>query len=307
MKRTAREIAERLFAGLWNRYLDRVPYARTYTNLLEQKHVNLIVDHVSFRTFNSHCGEQPEGIQAIRHIFDCLEYCKAESYRFKKKKLSAIHMEHPDKVLPKIFISQLEVNELPDWAQKAIAGEINQTPYQLSDKGIELLNQLKTDHELTAEAADVLTEDLLRYFKRPWKVPSKDTVLKLNDVSQYAAWVLLHGNSVSHFAALFDNKLSGEWPDLESVVLSMLLSDVPMMENIEGTKESKLRQTATFAVKEEVKVKSEDGFEKIPWTYACFELVQRNNIEEGGQRKLFSGFNENQERHLFGITTTHEN
>lgn len=80
-----------------------------------------------------------------------------------------------------------------------------------------------------------------------------------------------------------------------------------MKESIEGEKGSKLQQSATLAVKEDVSVKGEFGFEKIIWTYAYFELVQRNYIEENGTSKLFSGFLREQARHLFDLTETHDN
>ena len=80
-----------------------------------------------------------------------------------------------------------------------------------------------------------------------------------------------------------------------------------MKDTLEGEPGSKLRQTATLAVKEEVDVKGEDGFEKIIWTYAYFELAERNYIEVDGKRKLFSGFLGKQANHLFDLTETHEN
>ena len=70
---------------------------------------------------------------------------------------------------------------------------------------------------------------------------------------------------------------------------------------------AKLRQSATLSVKEEVKVKIEDGFEKIIWTYAYLELTERNNIIENGTSKLFSGFLGAQATHLFDMTQTHDN
>ena len=49
-----------------------------------------------------------------------------------------------------------------------------------------------------------------------------------------------------------------------------------MKETIEGIKGSKLKQSATQAVKEEVEVIGDDGPEKMVWTYAYYELAQRN-------------------------------
>jgi len=221
--------------------------------------------------------------------------------------LNAVHFEHHDEMFPKIFVSQLEVSELPEWAQNMINKAVHNTSYLLSDKSIELLGILEENGSLPSEAAEYLVNDLVHYFRRPWNIPLKEDVLKINDISQYGAWVLLHGNSVNHFAAFINYQDVKEWPDLETTCEALAVAGVPMKDEIEGEKGSKLQQSASLAVKEEVKVKSENGFEKMIWTYAYFELVQRNYIDENGVQKLFSGFLGEQATHLFDLTETHDN
>lgn len=307
MKRTTKEIAGLLIDSLWNQYIERVPYAKQYVDLVTQKGGKVVIDHIAFRTFNAHTGEQPEGIRAVRHILNFLGYKTVSKYNFPKKKLKAAHFEHPDDGFPKIFVSQLEVNELPEWTQKMINASVNSTLYLLSDKSLELLRILEETGVLPSEAAEYLVNDLVHYFRRPWNIPLKDDVLKINDVSQYGAWVLLHGNSVNHFAVLINNQDVKEWPDLKTTSNALTASGVPMNDKIEGENGGKLQQIATYAVKEEVKVKGETGIEKMIWTYAYFELIQRGYIEEGGTKKLFGGFVEEQANHLFNMTRTRDN
>lgn len=307
MKRTTKEITGLVIDKLWEQYIERVPYAKQYVDLVAQKGGKVVIDHIAFRTFNAHTGEQPEGIRAIRHILNFLDYKQVSKYSFPKKKLKATHFEHPDDSFPKIFVSQLEVNELPEWTQTMINASVNSTLYLLSDKSLELLRVLEGNSTLPVEAADYLVDDLVNYFRRPWNIPLKDDVLKINDVSQYGAWVLLHGNSVNHFAVFINYQDVKEWPDLETTSNALATEGIPMNEKIEGGKGSKLQQTATHAVKEEVKVKGENGIEQMIWTYAYFELTQRNYIEEGGVKKLFSGFLGEQANHLFDMTQTHDN
>lgn len=304
---TRKEITRLLFDRLWNKYIERVPYGKIYTDLVTEKGGKIVIDHIAFRTFNSHTGEQPEGIRAIKHILNFLDYKPVAKYSFSKKKLSAVHFEHPDEMFPKIFVSQLEVSELPEWAQQIVNNRIHNTSYLLTDKSIELLGILGESGVLPIEAAEYLVEDLVGYFRRPWNIPLKENVLKMNDVSQYGAWVLLHGNSVNHFAILFNSQLVKEWPDLEATCKALVEAGVPMKDEIEGEQGSKLRQAATQAVKEEVKVKVENGFEKMVWTYAYLELTERNLIDENGTLKLFSGFLGAQASHLFDTTQTHDN
>ena len=307
MKKSAKQITQDLLEKLWSKYTKRVSYANKYVELVTQKGGRVVNDHIALRTLNTRTGEQPGGIRAIKHILNCLEYTPMQKYPFPKKKLSAVHFEHPDKMFPKIFVSQLEVDLLPTWAQKIINKTVKDTPYILSDNSIELLQKLKESGSLPIEAADLLAADLVQYFRRPWGIPNKEDILKLNDVSQYAAWVLIHGNSVNHFTAFINYQNVAEWPDLESTCKGLAEAGVPMKEKIEGEKGSKLQQSATLAVKEEVQVKGDDGVEKITWTYAYYELAQRNIVFEDDTEKLFSGFLGEQASHLFDMTKTRDN
>jgi hypothetical protein len=307
MKRTTKEITRLIFSKLWEQYIERVPYAQQYADLVVKKGGKVVIDHIAFRTFNAHTGEQPEGIRAIKHILNFLGYKPVSKYKFPKKKLNSTHFEHPDETLPKIFVSQLEINDLPNWAQNIVNETVRNTFYLLNDKSLELLSILEENGSLPLEAADFLVDDLAQYFRRPWNIPVKDDVLKLNDISQFGAWVLIHGNAVNHFAVLINGQNVKEWPDLETTVNALAAAGVSMKENIEGEAGSKLRQTATLATKEEADVKGEFGFEKIIWTYAYFELAERNYIEVDGKQKLFSGFLGEQANHLFDLTETHDN
>lgn len=307
MKTSVDEIVAQLLDRLWTEYISRVSYAKEYVRLVTEKGGTVVNDHIAFRTFNTHTGEQPEGIRAIKHILNFLNYRPVGTYEFKKKKLTAVHFEHPEETFPKIFVSQLEVSQLPEWAQKMINSSLTDTPYLLSDRSLELLSLLKKEGQIPKLAADGLVSDLAQYFRRPWEPPQKEDVLKLNDVSQYAAWTLLHGNSVNHFTAFINYQNVKEWPDLESTCKALEQAGVPMKDSIEGIKGSKLQQSATQAVKEEVEVIGDDGLEKILWTYAYYELAERNYIEENGRKKLFSGFLGEQAAHLFDMTQTRDN
>lgn len=307
MKRDTIQITKGLINKLWAAFSVRVPYAQTYANWVSLKGGQVVLDHIGFRTFNTHTGEQPEGIQAIRHIIECLGYHPAGKYVLPKKNLKATNFEAETEGLPKFYISQLEVAQLPEWAQNLLSEALSETPYLLSDIGIELLGKLKADRILNTEAAEILEDELVNFFRRPWNPPAKDTVLKLNDVSHYAAWVLLHGNSPSHFAVSINNQGVEAWPDLESTCRSLRNAGIPMKEKIEGEKGSLLQQSATLAVKEDLEVRTDADTDEINWTYAYLEFIQRGFTEEDGQKTLFGGFIESQERHLYNLTRTLDN
>ncbi len=308
MKTTSVKLMKGLTENLWQQYIRRVPYARIYSDLVTEKGGKVAHDHISFRTFNTNTGEQPNGIKALGHLFEILNYQKSGKYKFSKMKATAAHFEHPDPLLPKIFVSQLEVAELPGWAQFIINDCVAETHYLISDEAIELLNNLGNKGSITNEAGEILVEELTGYFRRPWKLPTKDDLLKINDVSPYAAWTLLHGNSVNHFAAAINFQGVSIWPDIETTCRAMAEEGIPMKNELEGKKGSILRQSATLAVKETIPFRGENGeIEEMDWTYAYYEFTERGYIIGEGGEKLFTGFIPDQDTQLFKMTETREN
>ncbi|MGQ8337333.1 DUF1338 domain-containing protein [Sunxiuqinia sp. A32] len=304
MKSNRNEILTALLDALWKKYLKRVSYAKTYVGLVKEKGGKVVNDHIAFRTFNTNTGEQPSGIEAIRHIFLALGYQPAGHYTFRQKKLNAIHFQHPNPLFPKIFISQLEVAELPGWAQKLIDEQVENSPYLLTSQAEKEIRKLTVDGELEKSEAEHLLDELPGYFTRPWGIPKQRSIEKLNEVSQYAAWTLLHGNSVNHFTAFINFQEVKEWPDLQTTCEALAEAGVPMKETIEGQKGSKLQQSSTQAVSEMVEVTTVDGsIGKIPWTYAYYELAERGLVESNGKQIMFSGFLGEQATHLFDMTS----
>lgn len=308
MKTTSVKLVKGLVENLWQQYLRRVPYARTYSDLVTSRGGKVVHDHIAFRTFNANTGEQPAGIRAFGHLLEILNYRKAGKYKFPKMMATAVHYEHPDPLLPKIFVSQLEVAELPSWAQMIIHEAVVDTRYLVSDDAIKLMGIINSQGSITNEAGEILVEELTGYFRRPWKLPSREDLLKINDVSQYAAWTLLHGNSVNHFAAFINLQGVAEWPDIEATCKAMAAAGIPMKEELEGERGSILRQSATRAVKESIRFRGANGeFEEMPWTYAYYEFTERGYVIGDQGEKLFTGFIADQATHLFKMTQTREN
>ena len=308
MKTTSVKLMKGLVENLWQQYLRRVPYARKYSELVNARGGKVVHDHIAFRTLNTNTGEQPAGFRALGHLLEILNYHKAGKYKFPKMMATAVHYEHPDPLLPKIFVSQLEVSELPEWAQQIIHQSVVDTPYLLSEEAIGLMNILNEQGSITNEAAEILIEELTGYFRRPWKVPTRENLLKINDISQYAAWTLLHGNSINHFAAFLNLQSVPEWPDIETTCAALAQAGIPMKPEIEGDEGSILRQSATLAVKEPIRFRGEDKeIVEMEWTYAYYEFTQRGYIISDEGEKMFTGFIPDQATHLFRMTETRDN
>jgi hypothetical protein len=142
-------------------------------------------------------------------------------------------------------------------------------------------------------------------FTRPWQPPKQFVVKTVNNISQYGAWVLLHGYAVNHFTGYINRQNTPLYPDIETTAKALVQRGIPMKAQIEGSRGNGLRQTATQAVTEMVTVQDDTSSElkQIPWTYAYYELAERNQIEVApGKKELFEGFLSSQAQNLFEMT-----
>src|SRR5690606_3143063 len=139
---------------------------------------------------------------------------------FPDKHLQAIHYQHPHPEFPKLFISELQTWKLPPSAQETIertlADHRTAPTRQLlsSPEGLSTLSALPDDGPWTSW----LDECAGWIEKRPWGPPNVDDLTSLDQVSQYAAWVLVHGYNVNHFTALINSHGVEELRDIERTV-----------------------------------------------------------------------------------------
>ncbi|MCY7353232.1 MAG: DUF1338 domain-containing protein [Cytophagaceae bacterium] len=303
----AEAITERLLDRLWAGYCNRVPFARTYAELVRQKGGTVVNDHCAFRTFNTHTGQQTPGFTAIGHVLESLGYMKKDPYHFLSKHLNSFHYEHPSDRFPKFFVSQLEVHELPEETAQLINQAVADTPSLLAGGPEHSLAELKAKGELSEESGQQLVETLVGFFTRPWVPPLRSTVETVNKTSQFGAWTLLHGNSVNHFTAYINHQHVADWPDIEATIEGLKAAGVPMKPDIEGERGSKLRQSSTQAVTDRCAVREADGSPgELEWTYAYYELAERGYIEVNGERQWFNGFLGEQATNLFEMTKNKE-
>jgi len=303
----ATSILERLLDKLWGEYKLRVPYAARYQEMVEQRGGKVQNDHIAFRTFNTDVGAQPAGVEGIARIFTALGYERKDNYLFQDKHLTAWHWQHKtNPASPKIFISQLEVDRLSPLTANRIREAIKGAPDLLSAGNLRMLKELSQGKAVNGTDVDVLVADLAHFFSRPWGPPVRKVVEEVDKESQYAAWTLLHGNSVNHFTAYINEQRVKEWPDIEATVEALRAAGLPMKPEYEGERGTKLRQSSTKAAMEECDVMEENGSRgKITWSYAYYELAERGNVPgPDGKPARFQGFLGAQATNLFEMTKT---
>ena len=295
------QVLQALLDRLWEQYRHRVSYAQDYTNLVKEKGSSVYNDHIALRTFNTATGDQPAGVEAISRVIEPLAYVRKDQYIFNAKKLTAWHWEHENDDFPKIFASQLEVDQLSDETALLINQSVENTRGSITESDLNVLQGLAKGEDLDSTEAATLVENLSTFFNRQWSAPKREDVEKVNEASQYAAWTLLHGNSVNHFTAYINKQNVAEWPDLQATVGGLKEAGIPMKDGIEGEIGSKLVQSSTKAVMEECEVIEDDGsIGQLEWTYAYYELAERGQLNG----KLFQGFLGDQATNLFEMTST---
>lgn len=128
-------------------------------------------DHYAFRTF----GVENLGINSVAEWFLSLGYLERDELIFPEKKLRARWYSPPDSTLPRIFVSELKVEELSKEAQTIIARYTRDAA---------LVNKFSTLAGVTGI--------------QPWETPTYEDYQTLAKESEYASWVLTNGYALNH-------------------------------------------------------------------------------------------------------------
>jgi hypothetical protein len=239
-------------------------------------------------------------MHTLGRIFTALGYHPAGAYVFEDKHLTAIHFQHANPEFPKLFISELNTWELPYSIRSLLINTVHSHRLALSEDFLESLYNISSEQDFPP-----LLDRLISYFTElPWNLPEKDDILTVNAASQYAAWVMVHGYRVNHFTSLINSHGVAALDDIEKTAQALRAAGVPMKNEIEGEPGSMLRQTATEAVMFDVPVLIQGQPATLPWTYAYFELAQRDWRVDPitQQRYRFEGFLGAQATNLFEMT-----
>lgn len=162
---------ETFFDNLWQDYINMTPQARAIYDALKSRGENVDNDHVAFRTFNI----GPIQLKHLEPFILEMGYSRYEPYTFPAKKLDAYGYMAPSEDLPRIFISELRVEELSEQAQALVHGLVEQiNPQEVNDASI--------------------------FWRGPlWETPSWEDYLLLAEESEYASWLSVIGLRCNHF------------------------------------------------------------------------------------------------------------
>ena len=245
-----------LFQHLWDNYRTVTPSAERIHQILGGTQGEAIVnDHIALRTFNL----AKVSLDKLAAHFLALGYREGGDYHFEAKKLYAKHFEHPDPTAPKVFISELLVEQCSPELQAIVQDLVAQVP------------------------DDAVTADDFLYSGTHWQV-DYGTYQQLLAESEYAAWLAAWGYRANHFTVSI-NQLS-KFNSVEQI--NDLLKAEGFTVNssggeVKGSPEAMLEQSSTMA--DRIEVAFRDRTAVIP---SCFyEFAKRYPKPDG---TLYSGF-----------------
>ena len=243
-----------LFDHIWQQYLAVTPSAQKVHELLGGGN-DLINDHVAYRTFNL----DKVSIGKLSQHLIALGYKECGEYHFEAKKLYAKHFEHSDDTLPKVFISELLVEEFSVEAQM-------------------IINRIVADID-----TNLINASEFLYSGRTWSLSSDEYQLLLKE-SEYAAWLAAWGYRANHFTVSI-NHLE-DFSCIKEVNSAIKNGGFRLNEvggEIKGDSDVMLEQSSTMA--DSIAVKFDDKTVAIP---SCFyEFAKRYHKPNG---TLYTGF-----------------
>jgi len=244
----------KLFDNIWQQYIAVTPSADSIRQLLANGG-DVINDHVAYRTFNL---EKVNLNKLAQHLLT-IGYTECGQYDFAAKKLTAKHFEHNDSTMPKVFISELRVEELSTEIQAIIHKLVDQLPEDISE------------------------QQGFLYSGRPWQISSVDYQTLLA-TSEYAAWLAAWGYRANHFTVSINHLESFDC--IVAVNNSLKQAGYTLNSTggeVKGDEVVKLEQSSTLADK--ALVEFSDKSIEIP---SCFyEFAKRYPLTNG---QLYTGF-----------------
>jgi hypothetical protein len=176
--------------GLMRRYRERVPDVKVILESmvadgLIRSEQDIENDHIAFRTM----GVAQLGIRSFEKIFLHYGYERRDPYHFEAKKLDAFWYSPPAAHLPRIFVSELRVQDLSSQARGIITRYTDEVPADPVD-------QLDLDD---GNAVDAFLHQAL------WRLPTLEDYLTLESESEYAAWVIHNRYYLNHYTVSVHN------------------------------------------------------------------------------------------------------
>jgi hypothetical protein len=248
---------QQIFDRLWKNYSSQNPSVQEVFDLFVQNGEQPLNDHIAFRTFN----DPRIGIGKLARVFLEAGYVEKGEYHFEEKKLFAKHYEHStDRDAPRVFISELKLEEFGEELQALARACVDSIPEELLDSPELIFSGVQ------------------------WGVPEFAVYEKLRAQSEYAGWFYANGFCANHFTVSINSLRSMKTVEEVNEFLkknNFLINQAGG--EVKGMPAELLQQSSTKAGF--IQAKFAEGVFEIPGCYYEFAL---RYPDENGQ--LYNGF-----------------
>lgn len=161
-----------------NLYMDSNPDFKSILNILEQEEEKIVIDHISFRTFDF----RSLGIDVLAIPFIEAGYQETKRYTYQNQVVNARHYTHAtDKSAPLIFFSELSTYKFSKSLQEIIKTIVDRIPI------------------------NILCSDKIFLTPTPWKSIHYSIYEQLKSESEYAAGIYANGFLAHHIGIRINN------------------------------------------------------------------------------------------------------
>ena len=217
-----------LLGHLWKDYTSMTPQAEEIQELLSARDEVFINDHIALRTF----AIDGLGVRDLAMPFLNLGYQFTGEYHFEKKKLYARSYSHVSGKYPRIFISELLIEEFSQDLQDIV-------------------------RNITTNIPEKTTPLQLLQNQNIWPRVSFQDYARLLEESEYAAWLGAFGIRANHFTVSVNELRSfGNLQSLNGFLRARGYRLNGGERDIQGSPEQFLEQSSTVA-------------SKVPWEFSC--------------------------------------
>jgi len=187
-------ILRQVLDGLMRRYRERVPDVAAILDMIVREGLvrnaaEIENDHIAFRSL----GVPHLGIASLEKIFLYLGYVRRDPYYFAAKKLNAFWYAPPEPQLPRIFLSELRVADLPERSREIVG---------------KYTSSVQRDPVDVLDLDDAVAIDRFLHSGN-WPVPTYADYRSLAADSEYASWAIYNRYYLNHFTVSVHNLPAG--------------------------------------------------------------------------------------------------
>lgn len=296
---TRLELAQALNMLLFDKLLQEVPAGREYVADAAAAGVKIRFDHGAVRTVLRGGGSGfPDGEALFTRMLLPLGYQLAGLYPLPRINMSGhvyAHIDDPENIA-QFFVSELHPEKFSDEFQSIVGTLLATSRDPLQAEQLAMLEKLAQDGTLPITSAQRLLPAMLSCFARHHELPTLPQYEALRAESAEMAWISTEGNVFNH--------ATDRVADVNATAEHQRQLGRPIKDQVEVSRNGRVRQTAFRAGKVSYQLKDADGaLVDISVPGSFYEFISRDTyIDEAGVHKLDLSFDSGNAQGIFKMT-----